>query len=351
MADPAAKSAAPTTAPTSAPTTAPSKTDVKLTHVAGQYNHTSPFISCRYDPTGKFLFATAEDRSIQRWEPAGGKQVGFSGHDSWVRGLAFSNDGKTLITGGYDGRLIWWPADSESPKPIRTVEAHNGWVRYLCVSPDGKTLASSGNDNLVKLWNLADGTKLHEMTGHESHVYSVRFHPVAPAVISGELRGKVNQYESETAKLVRSFDAKKLHTYNGGQQVDFGGVRDIAFSKDGKLLACAGLYKAENPLGAVSEPLVLLFEYESQKLVQSLTTAIKGVAWRVIFHPDGFLVVASGGGGGGFLLFYKSDQPAEFHKFQMPNTIRDMDLHPDGIQIATAYADNQIRISRMAAKA
>jgi hypothetical protein len=338
--------------PTTAPATQPvGKADPKQTYVATQLKHSSPFVSCRFDPTGRYLFAGAEDRSVQRWELSSSKQIGFSAHDSWVRSLAFSRDGRTLVTGGYDGRLIWWPASADAPKPIRTIDAHAGWVRQVAVSPDGRLLASAGNDRLLKIWNVADGSLVHSLAGHESHVYSTLFHPSGRFVLSGQLHGQVQQFDLAGGKLLRTFDAKALFSYNAGQGVDFGGVRDMSFSPDGKSLACCGLHKAENPLGAVHEPIVLLFDFDSQKLLQSLTCAVKGVAWRVIHHPQQFLVAASGGSGGGFLIFWKPDQPTEFHKFQLPNTARDMDVHPDGIQVATAHHDSHIRISRMATKA
>ena len=60
-----------------------------------------------------------------------------------------------------------------------------------------------------------------------------------------------------TGAVVRKFDAGPLHTYEAGQAVHFGGVRTMGFNRDAKLLACGGLHKATNPLGAVHEPLVM----------------------------------------------------------------------------------------------
>ena len=126
----------------------------------------------------------------------------------------------------------------------------------------------------------------------------------------------------------------------------------MSLSPDGKYLACSGLYKATNPLGAVNEPMVMLFQWEGRKKVRSLVTdGVKGVAWRVVFLPDGTLVGASGGSGGGFLLFWKPDQDKTFHKFKLPDTARDLDVHPDGLQVATVHFDRHVRINRMTAKA
>lgn len=326
--------------------------DPKQTHVVKDWTHESPLIACRFDPTGRYLFTTAEDFQIQRWDVTTGEKIAFTAHDSWARGLAFLPDGETTITGGFDGRLAWWPTTADKPEPMRRIDAHNGWVRSAVVSPDGKLLATGGNDCLVKLWNPVDGTLVRELAGHEKHVYSVYFHPSGEFLISGDLAGDVRQWEVATGKLVRQFDAKALYTYNGGQRVDYGGVRAIALSPDGKHLACAGLHKATNPLGAVNEPIVLLFDWESQKVVRShVADGVKGVAWQALWHPDGTLIGASGGSGGGFLLFWKPDADKDFFRLKLPNTARDMDLHPDHLQVATVHHDKHVRISVMASEA
>ena len=322
--------------------------DPKATHVSVEYKHEAPFITCRFEPKGRYLFAAAEDRSVLRWDLATGKTTVLKDHDSWVGDLAFTPDGETLVSAGYDDTLAWWPVAAEKPEPSRKVRAHEGWIRALAVSPDGKLLASGGNDRTVKLWNLADGSPVRTIEGLESHVYSLLFHPSGEFLLSGELRGQVHQWEVATGKKARSFDAKALHSYNAGQAVDLGGVRSLSISPDGKHLSCSGLFKAENPLGAVHEPLVLRFEWETAKLLVSHTVAgQKSVAWRARFHPEGFLIGGSGGGAGGHLIFWNlEDKP--FHTLKLADTVREFDLHPDGLRLATAHYGKTVRISTMA---
>ena len=327
------------------------KAEPKQVHVFKEYAHGAPLINCRFDPKGMHIFATAEDRAIIRWTLADGKKAVFKAHDSWVRGLAFSKDGETLVTGGLDDTLIWWPANAAKPEPIRKVKAHAGWIRALDVSPDGKLLVSGGNDRVLKIWNLADGKPVREMTGHELDIYSVMFHPNGQHLLAGDLMGHVRQWEIFTGKLVRKFEAKDLHTYNGGQKVHFGGVRSLAPSPDKKHLVAGGLYKGTNPLGAVSEPLIMRFDWESQKVIKKhITDGVKGVIWRTLFHPDGFLIGASGGSGGGYLLFWQAEKEKAFHKFKMPDTARGMDMHPDGVTLATVHYGRKLRLSKLAPK-
>lgn len=332
---------------------APTGLDPKLANVVSQWPYDRPLNACRFNPAGTFVFCGAEDANVERFNIADGARTKFAGgHDTWVQAIGFSKDGAQIYSGGCDGKLTWWEAAAKEPKPIRSIDAHKGWIRSLDVSPDGTLIATGGNDNQVKLWNAADGKLVRELPGHARHVYSVRFHPQGKFLLSGDLMGVLNQWDVATGKVVRTFDAKPLHTYEGGQQVDYGGVRSIAISPDDKWLAAGGLYKGTNPLGAVNEPLVLLFNWESLKLEkQQITEGIPGGAIsRLQWLGDGSLMGVCGGTTGGFLLFWKPDAETTFHKFQLPALARDMDLHPDGLRVATAHSDKHIRITRLAAK-
>jgi WD40 repeat protein len=330
------------------------------THIARELKHGQPLITCRFDPTGRFVFASSEDETIQRWDlqaapsadPAHPKAVSFEGHNGWVYAVAITPDGQTLLSGSSDGQLAWWPAVEEVPRPLRMVSAHRGWLRSLAVRPDGKQAASCGNDAKVRLWSLDDGTCELELPGHSRPVYRVAYTPDGTSLLSADLLGLIIQWDVRSGKEARRFDAAKLHLYERGQAVDYGGVRDLALSHDGAHLAASGLINASNPLGAVSNPAVLIFDWNTGELkkLQHPKEDIKGVAWAVRFHPDGFAILASGGTGGGFLWFTRPAEDHEFFRFQLPNTVRDLDLHPDGIHIATAHHDGIVRLCAMKAK-
>jgi WD40 repeat protein len=332
------------------------KVEPDKAHVARELVHKAPLIACRFDPRGRFVFATAEDRAILRWslESAEATPVVFQEHDSWVFALGVSPDGETLLTGGGDGSLKWWPTTAEAPRPTRSVAAHDGWLRALAISPDGATIATAGNDRKVRLWSMTTAEPLMELPGHERPVYAVAFAPDGQTLVSGDLKGVVIEWDHRVGKEARRYDAAKLYSYNGGQQVDYGGVREMAFSPDGGRLACAGLINASNPLGAVSNPAILLFdraqETPKEPLLQRPKEDIKGVGWGVRFHPEGFLILASGGTGGGHLWFFRPDDANEFAHFKLPNTARGLDLHPDGLHVATAHHDGKLRLAELRAK-
>jgi WD40 repeat protein len=326
--------------------------DVKKAHITGQWAHDRPLFSCRFDPQGRYVFAGSEDTNVVRWTLADGAKSVFAGHTGWPRSIGFSKDGETMISGDYHGALLWWPTAAEKPEPARRIDAHQGWLRALAVSPDGNLIATVGNDAAVRLWNMSDGAQVRQLLGHERPVYSVQFHPSGEFLVSGDLVGVIKQWNVATGELVRTFDAKPLYEYNGGQQVDYGGVRTMAFSADGKRLTAGGLYKGSNPLGAVNEPLELLWNWDDQKLLRShIAEGITaGVIWRSAYLPDQTIVAACGGNAP-HLLFWKEDADKDFHRLAMPNSTRDMDVHPDGIRVATAHFDKNVRIVLLAADA
>lgn len=325
--------------------------DPKQTHVVHEWKHGKPLIACRFDPQSRFLFSSSEDFTLQRWDLQDGSKVAWDAHESWVREFAFSPDGETMISAGSDDRLIFWETVAKTPTPIKEVVAHKGWVRAVAVQSSTGIIASGGNDNLVKLWS-ASGDAIQQLEGHEANIYSVFFHPTENVLLSGDLMGKVHQWDLSSGKLTRTFDAKDLHSFNAGQKVNYGGVRDIALSPDGKLLAFTGLHKATNPLGAVNEPLIMLFNWETgEKVLNQPADGVVGVGWRSKFLADATEVCGSGGSGGGYLLFFKTNEEKPFHKLKLKDTVRDLALHPDGLQVATTHFDGHVRICRLTAKA
>lgn len=326
--------------------------DPLLTRQVQELKHGSPLIGCRLDPSGKFVFAGAQDNTIQRWELANGKKTTFSAHKSWVRAIAFHPTSNLMYSGGYEGKLIAWSVDSAAPSPTWARDAHKGWLRALAVSPDGKLLASCGNDLMIRLWSTADGKLLHELPGHASHVYNVAFHPVQPILVSADLKGVIRRWDLHRMKSAGDLDASVLYKFDTGFQADIGGVRSLAFSPNGTLLACAGITEVSNAFAGVGKPLLVLFDWLAGKAKLNLVPkeAFQGTAWGVICHPKGF-IAGVGGGNGGMLWFWNPDQAQAFHAVKLPQNARDLDLHRDGRRLAVAFADGTLRIYAMSAKA
>ena len=172
------------------------------------FTHTRPFQSCRIDPTGDFVFGGCQDNSIQRWDLVLGTKTPMAGHKSWISDFDFQPGSNLLISAAYEGRVHWWNDALAAPTSARNVAAHKGQVRAISFSRDGQYIASAGNDKLVRIWRATDGALLKELEGHTSHVYNLAFHPNGKHLVSGDLKGTLKQWELESWKLVRDYDAK-----------------------------------------------------------------------------------------------------------------------------------------------
>jgi WD40 repeat protein len=126
----------------------------------------------------------------------------------------------------------------------------------------------------------------------------------------------------------------------------------MAFSPDGKYVACSGITNVTNAFAGIGNPSFVVFDWETGKQqIEHLSKAkVTGVGWGVAFHSDGTRIGVSGGNSGGFLLFFKPGDATEFHQLKLKDTARDLDLASDGLRVATAHHNGHVYVSRMEAK-
>ena len=78
---------------------------------------------------------------------------------------------------GQDKTARTW--DAATGRQIRAFEGHDGFVTSVAFSRDGKRVLTGSRDKSARLWDAVEGNKLRAFKGHESDVMSV---PSAPMV-------------------------------------------------------------------------------------------------------------------------------------------------------------------------
>ena len=99
-----------------------------------------------------------------------------------VTSVAFSPDGKRLVTASWDGTVKVW--DAATGQETLTLKGHTGGVSSVAFSPDGKRIASASEDETVKVWDAATGQETLTLKGHTDAVLSVAFSPDGKRIAS-----------------------------------------------------------------------------------------------------------------------------------------------------------------------
>jgi RNA polymerase sigma factor (sigma-70 family) len=179
-------------------------------------------------PGGKVVALSGQERMpVRLWSPASGKTTQLPVIQGGpMEPLVFDSRGKLLAIARTNGTVHLW--DVEAPVE-RQRFLGSPMLRSLAFSPDGKRLVgTSAFDSTVRVWDVASGQMLHQLTGHHPWAESVAVAPDNKTLICGCVDGGMRIWDITTGReLVR----KEGH---------FGAIHSVASSPNGGLLATVG---------------------------------------------------------------------------------------------------------------
>jgi WD40 repeat protein len=269
------------------------------------------FALARMPGTSRLFFGSSDFKvyDIDLAEPKPeAREIGA--HTSYVTGLALA--GNKVVSGSYDGCLIWWDVDKRSQ--IRTVEAHAKWIRRVVATRDGQKVASVGDDMVCRLWEAGSGKPLCELRGHQektphhypSMLFACAFAQDGKYVATGDKVGHIVVWETASGKQAATLETPIMYTWDPVQRRhSIGGIRSLAFSPDGNLLAAGGIGKIGNIDHLEGKAQVEVFDWKKgQRTHEFASDKFKGLVEHLQFHPQDDWLLGAGGARDGFLQFF-----------------------------------------------
>ncbi|KAE9402798.1 WD40 repeat-like protein, partial [Gymnopus androsaceus JB14] len=187
--------------------------------------HTHYVRSVAFSPDGKRIVSGSEDQTVCIWNVETGMIIGdpLQGHTAGINPVAFSPDGKRIVSGSSDQTVCIWNAETGIiiGEPLK---GHIDNVRSVAISPDGQRIVSGSGDQTVCIWNAKTGMIMGEpLQGHTAGINSVAFSPDGKRIVSGSSDQTVCIWNAESGIII----GEPLHGHK-----DY--VRSVAFSPDGK---------------------------------------------------------------------------------------------------------------------
>ena len=347
-----------------------------------------------YSPDGKLLAVTATDQSLHLWDTETGeilrkiqrgpvrKKLSFGfALGGVLQALAFSPDGKTLLTTHGDHALHTW--DVATGREVFSHEGHTAHVSSLTFSPDGKTLATGGGDGAALLWDVAARKKRTALRHHGGPLRAVAFSPDGKTIASGGEDGLVIRTNVDSGKVEDSWEldlpGPQMRIISPGQMLsvlgESGYVHSVSFSRDGKKMigvggGSAGFFRdlvtgeqmvlskgttavkrlgyLMSALGEKPRPLMLkLAEMSSNPWGETAAFSADGTT-LVYRSGDTEVAVCDGGSGKEWLTVRFETGKARDRSGSSREKVASLALSPDGGFLVTGHSDGRIRVTEIA---
>jgi WD40 repeat protein len=258
----------------------------------------------------------ANDAGAVQWKD-------IEGHSDWVTSVAFSPDGKMLVSGSHDGTVILW--DVATGKQLRAIEDHrlNGKpfeVVSVAFSPDGKRVASASSDKTVRVWEVATGAAVRKFSNVE-YAQQVVFSPDGNRLAVANC-ATVLVWDLNAGTLIRTLTKAKFgvdSNYCAGH---------VAFLENGRrIIADAGPFQ--------------IWEVASGRELRRLPFKQSGSAMTVSSDGTKLLLGGDLNGAQGVIQLWDLASATLLRRFpEQPNVVESVALSPGGKIAASDGSEN-----------
>jgi WD40 repeat protein len=174
-------------------------------HLQVLRGHTgSRILAVAFSPDGRTVLTGSTDNTMKLWDVSTGNCLQtFLGHTDGVRSVAYSPDSKTVASGSIDHTIKLWHISNG--QCWQTLTEHKAMILALAFSLDGSILTSACMDRTLRLWQVDSGQCLRVLAGHNKPVWSLAYSPDGKTIISGGDDHAVKFWETETGQCIKTW--------------------------------------------------------------------------------------------------------------------------------------------------
>ena len=219
--------------------------------------HTGKVNSVAFSRDGKYMVTASDDATARVWDAASGKSVRvLRGHENPVNSATFSPDGSRIVTASNDNTGRVW--DMASGRTLLVLQATD-WLQSAAFSPDGKRIVTASADHTAQVWDAASGQSLALLQGHTDWVQSAAFSPNSKYIVTAS--------DDDTARLWDAASGHSLILLQGHSN----GVFSAAFSPDGKCIVTCSKDHTARIWGGLFPDAQSLIDYAGAAVARHLT--------------------------------------------------------------------------------
>jgi WD40 repeat protein/serine/threonine protein kinase len=300
--------------------------------------HRDAVLSVAFSPDGKRIVSGSDGWSdnLKVWAAMSGEEVNslkrLKDGLNPTTSVAYSPDGTRIVSGDRFGVMTIW--DAVSGQDILTLSGHSGPIMSVAFSPDGMRIVSGSMDKTLKVWDATTGQNLHTLTGHNESVTSVAFSPDGRQILSASANGTLKIWDAMSGDglLSRQGPASSLQEIPSSEMLTLRWfVKSVVFSPDEKRIVSGG-----------ADGMVRIWEAASGEEVL-LHGGHLGPVGSVDFNTDGSRIVS--GGADGMVRIWDAVSRQELITLKgHSGPVGSVAFSPDGKQVVSGSVDRTVKI-------